>query len=126
MQRGNELSLSNYDTVLQKGDQIMVVGSEHVLKEVTATLGKVSKEKLSYDRSEYDYRRIFVSNPKVAGQKIATLNLNEKYSAIITRIRRGDIDILANGSTVLELGDRIRFVARKKDMPVVLFFIVLF
>ena len=116
MQREGQISLSNYDTILQKGDQIMVVGAEHVLKEVTARLGTTSNDKLSYDRSEYDYRRIFVSNPKVAGQKIAALNFNEKYSAIITRIRRGDIDLLANGSTVLELGDRIRFVARKKDI----------
>ena len=73
---------------------------------------------LSFDRSEYDTRRIFVSNPKVAGQKLATLSLNERFSAIITRVRRGDIDLLANSSTVLELGDRVRFVARRKEeMP---------
>ena len=116
MSRDGEMSLSSYDTILQPGDQIMAVGSEHAVKEVTAFLGEKSDKKLTYDRSEYDYRRIFVSNPEVAGQKIASLNLNEKFSALITRIRRGDIDLLANGSTVLELGDRVRFVARRKEM----------
>ncbi|MEO0469226.1 MAG: TrkA C-terminal domain-containing protein, partial [Bacteroidota bacterium] len=60
---------------------------------------------------------VFLSNPEVAGQSIASLNLVEKYQAIITRVRRGDVDLLARGETVLELGDRIRFVARLKDIP---------
>lgn len=116
MKRRGIITLSSFDTVLEKEDEIMVVGSHHAISEATDFLGHKSSEKLSYDRSEYDYRRIFVSNPKVAGQKIAALNLNEKYAAVITRIRRGDIDLLASGSTVLELGDRVRFVARKKDI----------
>jgi putative transport protein len=44
------------------------------------------------------------------------LNLDEKYNAVITRIRRGDVEMLAKGDTVLELGDRIRFMARRKDL----------
>ncbi|MDH3651140.1 MAG: hypothetical protein OEQ53_15750, partial [Saprospiraceae bacterium] len=35
----------------------------------------------------------------------------------VTRYRRGDIDILASGDTILELGDQVRFVARKDDIP---------
>lgn len=116
MKRNNVVSLSAFDTILKKGDEIMIVGSKYAVQEATEYLGHKSKHKLSYDSSEYDNRRIFVSNPKVAGQKIAALNLNEKYAAVITRIRRGDIDLLASGSTVLELGDRVRFVARKKDI----------
>jgi len=116
MSRDGEVSLSSYDTVLRPGDKIVAVGSAHAVQEVIAFLGHKSDKKLTFDRSEYDYRRIFVSNPKVAGQKIASLNLNERFSALITRIRRGDIDLLANGSTVLELGDRVRFVARRKEM----------
>ena len=116
MSRNGEVSLTTFDTILHKGDLVMVVGSANAIREATTFLGKKSTDQLSFDRSDYDYRRIFVSNPKVAGQKIAALNLNEKYAAIITRIRRGDIDLLASGSTVLELGDRVRFVARKKDI----------
>jgi putative transport protein len=50
------------------------------------------------------------------GQKLSALNISQRYHAIITRIRRGDIDFLARGNTILELGDRIRFVARRKDL----------
>ena len=36
---------------------------------------------------------------------------------LITRIQRGDMDILANGNSVLELGDRVLVVSRRDDLP---------
>jgi putative transport protein len=45
------------------------------------------------------------------------LHLPQDYGAIVSRVRRGDIDLLAHGSTILELGDRVRVIARREDMP---------
>ncbi|MCB0562307.1 MAG: hypothetical protein KDD09_25310, partial [Phaeodactylibacter sp.] len=117
LQRGEQTQLANMDTTFQLGDQVAVVGDEEEIARIAGIMGKVLPYRLPYDRTEYDTRRIFVSNPKIAGERLATLNLNEKYAAIITRVRRGDIDILANSNTVLELGDRVRFVARRTDIP---------
>ncbi|MCB0564147.1 MAG: hypothetical protein KDD01_07205 [Phaeodactylibacter sp.] len=117
LQRGEQTQLANMDTTFQLGDQVAVVGDEEEIARIAGVMGKLLPYRLSYDRTEYDTRRIFVSNPKIAGERLATLNLNEKYAAIITRVRRGDIDILANSNTVLELGDRVRFVARRTDIP---------
>jgi putative transport protein len=116
MQRQNVTFLPNWDTQFELNDQVMLVGNEEEADEVQAMLGERMSEKLSYDTSEYDVRRIFVSNPDVAGQQLSTLNLSEKYSAIVTRVKRGDIDLLARGDTIVELGDRVRLVARRKDM----------
>ena len=110
------VSLSNFDTVVDLGDQIVAVGEEEDLEKVAQVLGKRAKKNLSHVRHSYDSRRIFVSNPDVVGKTIASLGLDEKYNALITRIRRGDIDMLAKGDTVLELGDRIRFIARRKEL----------
>ena len=117
MQRNGEPFLPNMDTQLQVGDQIVLVGQQELLKDATQFLGKPLEKELSYDRTIYDAQRIFVSNPAVAGSTIAALNLSEQYSAIITRVKRGDIDLLANGNTVLELGDRILLVTRREEMP---------
>ena len=111
-----ESKLSNWDTILKKGDEIVVVGSRADINEVVNVFGKISDSGAAYDRSIFDSRRIFVSNPKVAGKTLASLNLSEKYNTVITRIRRGDIDMVAKASTVLELGDRIRFIARNEDL----------
>ncbi|WP_282774264.1 aspartate:alanine exchanger family transporter [Phaeodactylibacter xiamenensis] len=115
--RGDETLLTNYDTNLQVGDQVALIADEEEIERVTQLLGKNMPFRLSSDRSEYDTRRIFVSNPDIAGERLSTLNLNERFAAIITRVRRGDIDLLANSKLVLELGDRVRFVARRQDIP---------
>lgn len=116
MKRQGQTTLTNWDTTFEVGDKVAVVGRDEDLKEITEILGKESEEELTREYSVYSHHRIFVSNPHVAGKRIASLNLTEKYSAIITRVRRGDVDLLARGNTVIELGDRIRFVAREQDV----------
>lgn len=115
--RGDETLLTNYDTTLKVGDQVALVADEEEIERIALLIGKNMPFRLSSDRSEYDTRRIFVSNPDIAGERLSTLNLNERFAAIITRVRRGDIDLLANSKLVLELGDRVRFVARRQDIP---------
>jgi len=112
----NGHELSNWDTSFDLGDEAMIVGAVEELDRAIRILGAKSKKKLSYDRTVYDTRRIFVSNPLYAGRTIASLNLDENYNSVITRIRRGDIDMLARRDTVIELGDRIRFVAKREDL----------
>ena len=82
-----------------------------------AWLGERAGEQLELDRSLYDFRRIFVSNPDIAGRTLNELDLPRTYGAIVSRVRRGDIDLLAHGDTVVELGDRVRVVALRTDMP---------
>lgn len=108
--------LSNWDIHLEPGDKLIVVGTNEDIDAVQAVLGKEAEESLLYDRKEYDIVRIFVSNPDLVGKTLSSLNLHEKFNAIITRIRRGDIEMLAKSDTILELGDRIRFVAKRKDI----------
>lgn len=117
MRRNGQQMLPNMDLTLEMGDQIVLVGHASLLKKAIQFLGNSLEYELSYDRTIFDVRRIFVSNPEIAGTSIAALNLTEKYSTIITRVKRGDIDILANGDTVLELGDRVLLVAHREEMP---------
>ncbi len=112
----DQLQLANWDTTLSIGDHIKIVGAQEELDKAIKVLGQRSNVDITANSTELDIRRIFVSNPYVTGRTIASLNLSEKYDAVITRIRRGDAEILAKANTVLELGDRIRFVARRKDL----------
>ena len=110
------VSLATYDTVLSVGDLLMLVGNEDDLDQAINDIGERSTSNLEYDRTQYDTRRIFVSRPNVVGKSLASLNLHKDFQAVITRIRRGDIDMLATDDTILELGDRLRFVARREDL----------
>ena len=116
IKQGENISLTTWDTELQVGDLINVIGSKQDFAEAAAFMGEETDENYLYNNREYEVKRIFVSNPDVVGRELSSLNLSEKFSAVITRIRRGDIDMLAKPDTILEQGDRIRFVARKQDL----------
>lgn len=116
MQRGSTIMLADGDTRLESGDLVSLVGPPEDVDRVSALLGKVDFTHLDFDRSKYDFRRMFVSHGDVVGRRIADLELPQKYDAIITRVRRGDVDFLASADTVLELGDRVRVVANRERM----------
>lgn len=119
LKRTGEISLSSGNTILQPGDLVSVIGKHEEVEHVTDFLGKASGDMLDVDRSQLDYRRIFVSNPAITGFPIKQLNLPQHFGAIITRVRRGDFEFLPTGNTVLELGDRIRVITKRENMPAV-------
>lgn len=119
MKRDNQLTLALGATRLQVGDLLSIVGRREELERVTAALGEASREQIDLDRRQLDYRRIFVSNPKLAGQRLRDLNLPQQFGAVVTRLRRGDIEFLPHGDTVLELGDRIRVLTHRDRMETV-------
>jgi putative transport protein len=114
--KNGRVTIASWDTLLNKGDILMVIGSIHDIDKAVNFMGMPSDENILDNYKEYEVKRIFVSNVDVVGKNLSSLNLSEKFDAVITRIRRGDTDMLATADTALEIGDRIRFVARKKDL----------
>ncbi|MBX3011164.1 MAG: transporter [Caldilineaceae bacterium] len=110
------VTLAQGNSQLQLYDRVTVVGVAADVNAVAALLGQSIAEQLVLDRSVIDFRRIFVSNPAILGRRIDQLALPSKFNALITRVRRGDIELLATGSTVLEAGDRVRVVALRERM----------
>ncbi|RYG28929.1 transporter, partial [bacterium] len=98
------------------GDLVTVVGPDDEIQRVAEALGEESGESLELDRSEFDVRRLFVSDRAVTGHPLRNLDLPRKHGAIVTRLRRGDLDFVPNGDTVLEPGDRVRVLAKREDM----------
>jgi putative transport protein len=119
MKREGQLMLATGQVQLQPGDLVSVVGTMEALDQVTADLGEDCNERIELDRTQIDYRRVFVSNPKVAGHRLRDLNLPQQFGALVTRVRRGDIEFLPQGDTVLELGDRLRVVTARNRMEAV-------
>lgn len=104
------------DTVLHAGDLVNLVGTEADLRAAAQTLGARVQERLDLDRAKLDFRRMFVSDAKVVGVTLGELDLHGRFGAVVTRIRRGDVDIVADDDATLELGDRVRVVAPRDRM----------
>lgn len=117
IQHAGNTTLSNWGTVPERDDKIVLVGTEEAIDKAAEFIGPVAELQLSYDRSVFDVRRLFVSNDDIAGKTIVSLNLQERFNLLITRVQRGDMDLLATGDTVLELGDRILLVSHRDDLP---------
>lgn len=115
IKRNDELSLVDDYSFFKVNDLISITGAQNDREKAIKILGELSDEHLENDRSEFDFRRIFVSNTDIAGKKVSELDLN-KFGAIITRIRRGDVDFLATSESILELGDRVRVITPLKNL----------
>lgn len=101
---------------LDDGDLLTVVGTREQVDRVAAELGRVSSRNLVRDRTFLDFRRVTVSNPALMGRSIADLHLGERFSATVTRVRRGDVDMVGTPDVVLREGDRVRIVAPAHNM----------
>lgn len=115
IKRGDDFFMASPETVLETGDLVMAVGNAEELGEVALALGE-RRRGIRIDRTEYEYRRIFVSNPGVVGRSIGELNLSERFGEAVTRVRRGDNEYLPRGEMVLELGDMVRVLAHRDQM----------
>ncbi|MGP7959456.1 aspartate:alanine exchanger family transporter [Sanguibacter sp. A247] len=104
------------DDVLEVGDVVTVVGPERQVDEIAAALGHVSSHMLRQDGRVVAMRRITVSSTRIAGRTLEELELHSRFGAAVTRLRRGDVDAVANSRTVLQLGDRVRVVAPRGHM----------
>lgn len=99
------------------GDILSLIGPERLLKDAIPAIGEDLGEALELSRETLDMRRMFVSQREVAGRRLGDIPLYEKYHATVTRVRRGDTDLLADETTVLQLGDRVRVVAPRDQIP---------
>jgi putative transport protein len=112
----NPVLAASEDDVLRRDDLVTVVGPASQVQSVTRELGHKSSHDLNADRRYLDFRRITVSNPMLSGRTIEELDLEERFSARIIRVRRGDVDMLAEPNLVLQTGDRVRVVASRDHM----------
>jgi putative transport protein len=119
MKRAGEVTIVVDDTVLREGDLVSLVGADGALHEAAQRLGTRTDEHLEMDRSALDFRRIFVSRAEVTEKPLFELELPERFGAVITRVRRGDAELLPDRDTELELGDRVRVVAPRDRMDAI-------
>jgi len=111
LQRAGQTSVVHDDTKFAFGDLVTLIGTQNDVLTAAAALGQVSEAHLERDRSEVDFRRMFVSNPQLTERPLREIHLIERYDAVITRVRRGDVDLVPDARFRLMLGDRARVVA---------------
>ena len=80
---------------LLAGDEVVAVGMPDAVDAVVEELGTRSDRHIAHDRSLVEFTRLTVSNPDLASRSIAELNLSVRFGAVVTRVRRGDLERVA-------------------------------
>lgn len=118
LMRGEQVMVARPEAVLSAGDIVRVVGTEEHLAKARALVGReVEVPALEFRRDPVDYRRMILSNKHLVGRKLGEIDLEKRFDAVVTRLRRGDQDFVPTPETVLERGDRLRVVAQRDQMP---------
>ena len=115
VRQGGETRVAHPEIRFSDGDIVVVVGDEIGLARAGHIFGESSKQQIEMDRSELDFQRFFVSSPTVVGKRIGDLGLEATMQATITRVRRGDVDVVPAADTRLEFGDLVRVVSRESN-----------
>src|SRR5690606_39567578 len=94
LRRDSELIVPTKYTVLRRDDVLTAVGTEAALKRAAQYFGEVSSERLDARRDRVDMRRVLVSKREHIGRSIEELELERRFNAQVTRLRRADLDLV--------------------------------
>ena len=83
-----EIATSSH--TLEPDDTVVVLGPESAVASFAGAVGERSDRHLPLDRAHVDYRRIVVSDRKLAGERLGDLDLPHHHGVVVTRVRRGD------------------------------------
>ena len=110
------VDLATNDVRLVPGDLCTVIGDPDVVDRFVDWAGHRSERHLALDRRKLDFRRISVSRRELAGARLREVDLEGRFGAMATRVRRGDADLVVDRDFVLRLGDRVRVVGPAEKM----------
>lgn len=107
-------------TVVEVNDILYIVCSENDAEAIIAFLGP--EVEVNWDIEEERpmvSKRVLVTNPKMNGKKLMNLHFSRLYGVNVTRVTRQGMDIFANPSLALQVGDRVMVVGREDAVETV-------
>lgn len=107
------------DTLFQEGDRLLVVTSHKNIDRVRFVFGQEVQmhfEDWTEGETNLVFRRLSVTNSRLTGRKIRTLNFRMLYGVSVTRVIRAGLELVATGGLALQLGDVIQVVGPEKGI----------
>jgi putative transport protein len=98
---------------LYLGDVVMVVGTPEELDKMQFLLGEETQERMDVNADVLSVD-VEVTAGSLTGRRLAEMQVWERYTVVITRIRRQGLEIAPTGNVTLEMGDNIRVVGDKE------------
>jgi putative transport protein len=109
IKRGEQVFAVRPDLPLELGDVVMVVGSVEELDKMRLLLGEERHERMDVNANVLSVD-MEVMDSSLTGKTLGQMRMWERYTVVITRIRRQGVEIPPTGDIALEMGDYIHVV----------------
>ena len=115
--RQGTVIIPNGDTILEKGEHVMVMSKESEVGAAEKLFGEIVNK--DWNKKDIDWnnidgmlvsRHVFVTKPNANGAKLEALHLRNAFGINITRVNRAGIDILPSSHLRLQIGDKLPIV----------------
>jgi putative transport protein len=118
LRAGHRTEPASHAHVVAENDVVLIVAPRRESLELARKgLGQAAPGRITKDRSDLDYLRVFASRSSVVGKPIGDLDLPGRKAVVIAEVRRGDASILPRPDLLLEFGDRVGVLAHRDDFP---------
>lgn len=119
MMRDAEISIPGPDTVLEKGDRLLLVTSQPNVDTVRIIFGEEvpmhQKDWMKMNESLVT-RRLTITKSSLTGKRIKDLGLRSAHAVTITRVVRAGVELVARPNLILQMGDGIMVVGAESDI----------
>lgn len=111
---GDEIFSPNRETVIHVGDEMNAVCAEDDAEAAIAFIGSKIKIDWQAEKSPIVSKRILVTQSEVNGKTFGQMHFSSMYGVNVTRITRTGMDLFADRSLRIQIGDRL-MVAGPED-----------
>ena len=122
MMRDGNIFIPGPDTVLQQGDKVLIVTSQHNVDSIRIIFGEEVPMHLD-DWKKMDVnlisRRLSITKSSLTGQRLKDLHIRSTYGVTVTRVMRSGLELVAGPNLVLQMGDSIQVVGTKESIDAV-------
>ena len=112
----NEVQTATDQTILHRGDIILVVGSRKNLEKFRVIVGRECDVNLAKAPGRVVSRKIIVTRKEVLGKTIDEIDFDSRYSVKVTRVTRADLEMTALPELALQFGDMLQVVGDEAAM----------
>jgi putative transport protein len=107
MLHNGHVVVPNKDTILEVGDKLYIVCAEEDADAIVAFIGSVVLVDWEEQDLPMDSRRILVTKNEINGKTLGSFHPSSMYGVNVTRLYRSGMEIFANPSTILQVGDSV-------------------
>ena len=106
-------------TVLNEGDDVLVVTAQNSVEAVTMLFGEqIDMPKEAWDKidASMSVRKVTITRTSMTGKKLKDLKIRTNYGVSITRVSRGGMDLVANPDLIVQMGDTLLVVGHDNEI----------